>query len=88
MGCWECGLPLAEMRNIRSRTIEDNEFDMGLVKPQVSGAQPCGVIEQLVVKCMIVRVYSRDIGIDVPRQASLEARGVDRMAGAIVTAWK
>lgn len=56
------------MRNIRSRTIEeDNEFDMGLVKPQVSGAQPCGVIEQLVVKCMIVRVYSRDIGIDVPR---------------------
>ena len=70
LGCWECGLPLAEMRNIRRsrRTVEeDNEFDTGLVKPQVSGAQPCGVMEQLMVKCMIVRVYSRDIGIDVPR---------------------
>lgn len=81
-------MPLAEMRSIRrSRTIEeDDEFDVGLVKPQVSGAQPCQVMEQLVVKCMIVRVYSRDISIDVPRQASLEARGVDQMAGAIVTA--
>ena len=58
------------MRNIRRsrRTVEeDNEFDTGLVKPQVSGAQPGGVMEQLMVKCMIVRVYSRDIGIDVPR---------------------
>lgn len=83
-------MPLAEMRNIRrSRTIEeDNEFDMGLVKPQVSGAQPCGVIEQLVVKCMIVRVYSRDIGIDVPSIGITGSWGVDQMAGAIVTAWK
>lgn len=39
LGFWECGVPFAEMRNIRKSRMGDKDDEFGL------GAQPRGVAE-------------------------------------------